>query len=300
MSFGLLGYTENNSRSIPLLLDTYDGAYFAYSIGRQLKSSQTKALRLRRSSDNAEQDIGFVNGVYDTASHSSFKGASTVYAVRLYDATGNGHDAYQSVAGQQAEVQLSVQNGLPSLNLTGSQQYNILSVSFTGQNPNISLFSVFQPGDTTNNKDLLSFTYAPHTASEPYITWRFASTSKVNIHKRFGLANNFGNGSCTSTDKNVISAPSYTSQFYLMDNHIISGVDNLNLDNTAFHSSADLSGDCTPLYNEGSLLSFKAYLVDSGTAFFIGKFSEMIFYLSDQSSNATSIKTNINNIWNVI
>ncbi|MFN5753372.1 MAG: hypothetical protein ACK47G_13095, partial [Pseudanabaena sp.] len=51
-----------------LLLDTYTNAAVAYSL-RQLRTAYTgAAIRVRRSSDNAEQDINFVSGDLDTQS----------------------------------------------------------------------------------------------------------------------------------------------------------------------------------------------------------------------------------------
>jgi len=49
------------------LLDLYGGAAAAYSV-RKLSSTATLSMRVRRSSDNAEQDIGFVGEDLDTAS----------------------------------------------------------------------------------------------------------------------------------------------------------------------------------------------------------------------------------------
>ena len=52
----------------PLLLNYYGGAAAAYSL-RQLDYNYTDAaIRVRRDSDNTEQDISFVNGELDTAS----------------------------------------------------------------------------------------------------------------------------------------------------------------------------------------------------------------------------------------
>jgi len=57
-----------------LLLDTYTGAAVAYSL-RQLRTAYTgAAIRVRRSSDNAEQDINFVGGDLDTTSMINFVG----------------------------------------------------------------------------------------------------------------------------------------------------------------------------------------------------------------------------------
>jgi len=57
--------------STTYLLDTYSGAAAAYSVF-QLSSTATNSLRARRSSDNVEQDIGFVGGTLDTSALEAF------------------------------------------------------------------------------------------------------------------------------------------------------------------------------------------------------------------------------------
>ncbi len=82
----------------PLLLDTYTGAAVAYSL-RQLRTAYTgAAIRVRRSSDNAEQNIGFVNNVLDTASLLTFCGAGNGFVTTWYDQSGNANNATQSTA----------------------------------------------------------------------------------------------------------------------------------------------------------------------------------------------------------
>ncbi len=67
MAKGTHGILARSGGGAPsLLLDTYTGASVAYSL-RQLRTAYTgAAIRVRRSSDNAEQDINFVGGDLDT------------------------------------------------------------------------------------------------------------------------------------------------------------------------------------------------------------------------------------------
>jgi hypothetical protein len=55
-----------------LLLDTYSGAAAAYSLRRLSGAYTGSAIRVRRASDNTEQDIGFVSNELDTATLESF------------------------------------------------------------------------------------------------------------------------------------------------------------------------------------------------------------------------------------
>ena len=73
MSKRFIWYGSTTS-AMPLLLDTYPSAYYAWSVARRLNTSYTGALiRIRRSSDNAETDIGY-NGSneLDTSAITSF------------------------------------------------------------------------------------------------------------------------------------------------------------------------------------------------------------------------------------
>jgi hypothetical protein len=68
-----------------LLLDQYPNAHVAYSL-RKLRSDYSgPAVRVRRSSDDAEQDIGFDgNGMLDTAALTSFVGSGDGYVTTWY------------------------------------------------------------------------------------------------------------------------------------------------------------------------------------------------------------------------
>lgn len=62
-------------------------------------------LRARRSSDNAEQDVGFVSAAIDaavdTATLLTWSGADSVFITKIYDQSGNGDDWIQATAGKQ-------------------------------------------------------------------------------------------------------------------------------------------------------------------------------------------------------
>jgi hypothetical protein len=103
--------------AVPLLLDLYP-ATAAYSV-RKLRTAYTGAcMRVRRSSDNAEQDIGFVGNDLDTAALLSFVGASDGRVVTWYDQTGNTIDKTQPLAANQPYIvdlgSILTENGKPA------------------------------------------------------------------------------------------------------------------------------------------------------------------------------------------
>lgn len=91
-----------------LLLDLLSvNAKAAYSTRKIKNSYSGPALRVRRSSDNAEQDIGFANGELDNAALLAFCGAGSGFVRTLYDQTGNGKDAVQTNTSIQPRIVLN-------------------------------------------------------------------------------------------------------------------------------------------------------------------------------------------------
>jgi hypothetical protein len=89
---------------VPLLLDLYPNAAAAYSV-RKLRTAYTGAcIRVRRSSDNAEQDIGFSGNDLDTAALLAFVGSGNGFVTTWYDQSGNGLNLTQPTAGTQMRI----------------------------------------------------------------------------------------------------------------------------------------------------------------------------------------------------
>ena len=85
------------------LLNSYPNAAVAYSV-RLLRNGYTgNSIRVRRSSDNAEQNIGFDgSGNLDTTSLTNFiTGSTNGFVTTWYDQSGNGNNAVQTSATSQ-------------------------------------------------------------------------------------------------------------------------------------------------------------------------------------------------------
>lgn len=77
----------------------------AYSLRRLLTSYTGPAIRVRRSSDNAETDIGFTaGGDLDTATLATFVGGGSGYVTRWYDQSPNARHAIQATASRQPTI----------------------------------------------------------------------------------------------------------------------------------------------------------------------------------------------------
>lgn len=100
----------------------------AYSL-RKLRNAYTgNAIRVRRSSDNAEADIGFTtSGDLDTVALLAHCGAGNGFVTTWYDQSGNGRNATQTTAGAQPQIVnngvLEIANGKPAIRFNGSSMY---------------------------------------------------------------------------------------------------------------------------------------------------------------------------------
>jgi len=100
---GLLLTRSHASDGLPL--DGLPASAAAFSL-RRLRSAYTgPAVRVRRSSDNAEADVGFtVLGDLDTTALLAHCGAGSGLVATWYDQSGNGRDVTQATAGSQPRI----------------------------------------------------------------------------------------------------------------------------------------------------------------------------------------------------
>jgi hypothetical protein len=108
-------------------LDLYGGADTAYSLRLLRTAYAGSSIRVRRSSDNAEQDIGFSGVNLNTASLLSFVGAGDGFVTTFYDQSGNGYNMTQGSATSQPKIvssgSLITQKGKPTMLFDGTNDY---------------------------------------------------------------------------------------------------------------------------------------------------------------------------------
>ncbi|MGJ7512335.1 arabinofuranosidase catalytic domain-containing protein [Variovorax sp. GT1P44] len=88
-------------------IDSYaTGVTGLHALKRKWTGYAGSCIRIRRSSDNTEQDIGFVSGAIDAAVDSSaaqtFCGAGDGFVTKIYDQSGNGNNWAQATNAKQA------------------------------------------------------------------------------------------------------------------------------------------------------------------------------------------------------
>lgn len=105
---------------IQYTLDKFGSSAAAYSLRKLKVSYSGYAIRVRRSSDNTEQNIGFTaTGVLDTTTLLSFVGSGNGFVTTWYDQGTGGYNLTQGIASNQPSIVLSgvlnTQNNKPIL-----------------------------------------------------------------------------------------------------------------------------------------------------------------------------------------
>jgi hypothetical protein len=151
--YSLISIMPKASAVTPLL-DNYPGATVAYSLRKLRTAYSGNAIKVRRSSDNLEQDIGFVGNVLDTASLLTFCGVGDGFVTRWFDQSTNANDAAIGTIAAQAQIVLSgamitdIYNGKITTVWT-TDQYPITTSIPIAQN--FIMFAVVTRAATNNN-----------------------------------------------------------------------------------------------------------------------------------------------------
>lgn len=255
------------------LLDTYSGAAAAYSL-RRLSSTYTgNLIRVRRSSDNAEQNIGYdSNNVLDTASLLTFCGAGNGFVTTWYDQSGNANNATQSTAVNQPQI---VSSG--AILIVNSKACMSLSLNNTGFN----LGSTITVAASSYN----SFVGKKDGAG----TMLRALTSSFTDGYR--LMNFYDNNYylfAKSGSYIVSNSTDTTTSQILLTGQNVSGT-------MSIHKNGNVVATTLGSYNYSNTIG-KIGTGASGSAY---RLQEAVFYNSNQSTNRTGIESNINTFYTI-
>jgi hypothetical protein len=143
------------SYSVPPPLDIYTGSTAAFSV-RKLTASASFCMKVRRSNDNATQDIGFQDdGLIDTGSLLSFVGSNTGFVNVWYNQANDTDNAIVPPATTIQEPYIVLNGSLMTMNGKPAVFYNALAGIFstftklTDASGLWSTYAVGQVADTT-------------------------------------------------------------------------------------------------------------------------------------------------------
>ena len=271
------------------LLDVYTDAAAAYSL-RKLRSDYSgSVVRVRRESDNQEQDIPFANNEIDTTVLESFASSTNAFVTTWYDQSGNGNDVLQTNASNQPKI---VENGntltegtKPCIDYAGNKELELNPASVTSND--YSFFGVVNTTSSTRralfrNRDLGSFGTIEGAAF-------LELDSNDNITSTF----------MDDGQNNAIAASSgsIADGYHLISTHYTLSSAALYVD-TLQEGSSSINRGSIPLNGTIDL----AYINIGGVRFnrpWENTVQEIVLYDNNKLSSRVGIETNINNFYSI-
>lgn len=265
----------------PLLLNLFPGASAAYSLRKLDTTYAGSAIQVRRTTDNATQDIGFVNNVLDLTALTTFLGANNGAVSIWYDQSGNGRNLINATAIEQPIVYASgpvIFNGAPYLKLDGVDD-RLFNAGFDPTNAGVvSTFTVALAAMSTLNTAV--FLHQDQTVNSRIGQWaRFSSGVSQSI--TFNTAQT----SFTSTGTTVTNSVPYVYTSIRRPANVQSYVNG-----TTGVSVATIG---TPMFNAAATV----YVGRRATEALAGLMSEIVMYPLDQTTTRAAIEQNIRNYY---
>lgn len=262
--------------TVPLLLDIYPNAEVAYSLRKLRKTYTGNAIRVRRSNDNAEQDIGFIDNDLDTASLLSFVGANNGFVTTWYDQSTNANNSTQATATNQAQI-------VSSGNLILDVDTNKITTTWTLDRYDLT------SGISTNTQYLSVSVVRRQTTTGVLIG--------LGVANIIGGPNGqtpmiwIGNGTLRSYMPSLVIHNTLTTT----DGYIITSEKNASNLKTMYLNGSAQPTTATEAPISGNLINVFG---QAGGNYTLGQYQEYIYWDSDQSVNRTAIENNINTYWN--
>lgn len=258
------------------LLDTYTGAAAAYSLRRLSIAYTGSAIRVRRASDNAEQDIGFNGENLNTSALTSFCSGTNGFVKTWYDQSGNARDATQTTAANQPQIVSSgsviTLNSKPTLKTGQNGFMSTTGTPFNSTQTSIITVAKLNAG-IGNYRRLVCinlFSQGYYLGSEPSGDFML------------GIANGtFTPQGGRKFSQTISWVYNDATKLYLLSNNVEVGSTNLTM---ASYGNQDL---------------FIATQNGFTFEYWEGNIQEVIVYPNSQGTNATGINTNINNFYTI-
>lgn len=278
-----IGIIESRAIYVVPPLDLYGGADTAYSLRKLRTAYAGSSVRVRRSSDNAEQDIGFSGINLDTSSLLSFVGAGNGFITTFYDQSGNGYNMTQGSATSQPQLVTSgiinTQNGKPSMLFDGTNDY-------------------FAIGSQRFSASQMTSFYATQNLS-PYNYGGIITSKQAGIDNSSALDWDGGTGKLETIYLNPISVLQTTRQNALfIGNSAILDTGGTDLVQAWTNNVSDgTSTGAFPSRSPASVTWMGTYRTNETVL--SGRFylSEFFNYFSDQTANRVAISSNMNSYY---
>jgi hypothetical protein len=292
----ITGYSNTISvTTLGLLLDLYPSAAAAYSV-RLLRTAYTgNAIRVRRSSDNTEQDIGFSSGNLDTTSLTTFCSGTNGFVTTWYDQSGNANNATQSTAANQPQIVSSGSvinvNGKPSLDYTSSITIMLATAASLSNSNSLTMTTVAKI-----NNPSVSYKYAwaiGITSGAGYSAFIPVTGSTFQDWITDDLAF-WGNGFNSTNPPRIISQGlQYTSGNQYLNFGVTGTTNVFNINNSTITTRVNTTANC----NYSGVIALGNS--NSNTEGLLGNLQEIVLWQNDLSANRIGINSNTNSYYGI-
>lgn len=272
-----------------LLLDIYTDATSGYSVDKLRTAYTGSAVRVRRSSDNTEQDIGFSGNILDLTALNTFCSGTDGFVTVWYDQQ-NSNDIVQTNASSQPKIFDStagtvIINGKPAIFFDGVDKYMTagsgLAGIMNGDDQPLSIFNVLQKSDTGYDSPWEFDSSAIHIN---YIAHSWRNDSRIQVVKRLNTSALVG-GPSTLT---------YATNTQYLNTFLSDGISIVDILNTTTYLNTSI--------NQGTYTDLDLFVIGGkrrGTFdfgdYWHGHMQELVVFPADKTSNASGIQANINN-----
>ena len=257
-------------------------AEVAYSVRRVASTTvyNGNCLRVRRPSDDAELDIGFVSDELDTTSLLTFVGSEKAFVSVFYDQSGNGNNAIMT--SQQAQPLIAdggsvivASNGKPALQLDGVNDF-------------LSLTTPLQVGQLFYE----SFVFERLTASVTTVSLGTSLSTNPFVFQ-WSAGNRLESAMCQTGINTHASSQTQSGDFLATTRR------EADTDSVSMRLNGASVGSSTYTVGLPSTLITIGTQKAATTVFMTGKFQELIYFNLDKSSSQVYIETNTNGYYNL-
>jgi len=294
-----------NSETIPVtnnvaaILNNVTDAAAAYSV-RQIKSDYTGyCMKVRRSSDDTELDIGFLNRALDTVSLLAFVGAGDGFVSTLYDQSGNGIDITIAEALQPQIVDAGTlvvgDTGLPAWMTDGVDDGFSATIAALVNAPALSFFFVYSSAlAAAANTASCHLWHIGNNNVDTKILDRSSSSSLLTgEYLLFDVRKNGNANDRIGSSSYRLSADTLNLESTFILSTGITAYQNGSAIDLDLTNLCNVTDNFTPAAeNVSNIIDFSCLRVSGALALFTSlKYSEIILYVSDKSVNRATVET---------
>ena len=292
LGFGFgLQYSKLSGGGFEGMLNLFPNPKVGFELRRINKNYEGFCIKVRRSSDGLDRNIGYVNNVLDTASLLDFAGSGDAFLTIWYDQSGLNNNAFQTSAANQPKIvdsgSVILENGKPAILFSGNQWLQTVNTYPTSQ-----YLSAFYLASSTGDNQRVIDTRGTGAFGR-FKGW----------HAKFSNSLTGDNAVIDDSEDKSISTESIIRSgqklVSILANGGSVGVNSFIKDFTNSVLSQQVNSSEIIDYDSNNVLTIGTNSNGQNTQKFSGKLQAIILYSLDKDSERVGIENNINTYYNI-